>query len=166
LLFYVIKADPISGYFTDVFHWACLNAQQQGLPANTAPGGRICPQQPNCSEPIFPPVNLVSPIADHLRSRLSQVNWGRNELGMPLLADERIVQGANFNQFSSLEKPKSAAYSDGMTQNRNLVHNHGINNEQSRSDSPHSVVNMDAYAATDYHGEFIYFIFFLKCIAA
>uniref|UniRef100_A0A182YMX0 Zinc finger protein-like 1 homolog n=1 Tax=Anopheles stephensi TaxID=30069 RepID=A0A182YMX0_ANOST len=65
-----------------VFHWKCLNARQQMLPPNTAPGGHTCPI---CSEPLFPPSNLVSPVADVLRVRLGQVNWGRNELGLPLV---------------------------------------------------------------------------------
>ena len=67
---------------SDVFHWKCLNAKQQSLPANTAPGGHTCP---TCSDPIFPPVNLVSPVADVLRTRLGQVNWARNVLELPLV---------------------------------------------------------------------------------
>uniref|UniRef100_A0A1L8DT09 Zinc finger protein-like 1 homolog n=1 Tax=Nyssomyia neivai TaxID=330878 RepID=A0A1L8DT09_9DIPT len=69
-----------------VFHWKCINSRQESLPSNTAPGGHSCP---TCSEKIFPPAHLVSPVADVLRSRLSQVNWGRNELGLPLLAEEK-----------------------------------------------------------------------------
>uniref|UniRef100_A0A336M4K7 Zinc finger protein-like 1 homolog n=1 Tax=Culicoides sonorensis TaxID=179676 RepID=A0A336M4K7_CULSO len=70
-----------------VFHWDCLNQFQLSLPSNTAPSGRKCPM---CSDPIFPPPNLVSPVCEALRNRLSQVNWGRNELGLPLLSHEKL----------------------------------------------------------------------------
>lgn len=78
------KQDFIKFFISisDVFHWKCLNAKQQSLPANTAPGGHTCP---TCSDPIFPPVNLVSPVADVLRTRLGQVNWARNVLELPLV---------------------------------------------------------------------------------
>lgn len=68
--------------FSDVFHWNCLNGRQESLPPTTAPGGHTCPA---CDHPIFPPTNMISPVADILRGRLSQVNWGRNELGLPLV---------------------------------------------------------------------------------
>lgn len=47
------------------------------------PSPLVCPV---CSDSIFPASNLVSPVADILRSRLGQVNWGRNELGLPLVS--------------------------------------------------------------------------------
>lgn len=72
----------------DVFHWECFNQFQQSLPANTAPSGRRCPV---CSDSIFPPSNLVSPVCEALRTKLSQVNWGRNELGLPLVSQVRGV---------------------------------------------------------------------------
>lgn len=68
--------------FIDVFHWDCLNTRESSLPANTAPSGHTCP---TCNDQIFPPPNLISPVADVLRSCLGQVNWGRNELGLPLV---------------------------------------------------------------------------------
>lgn len=61
----------------DLFHKKCLDLRQQALPVNTAPSGRSCPK---CNTCIFPPQNLVSPVADALRVWLSQANWGRNEL--------------------------------------------------------------------------------------
>lgn len=69
-------------FYSDVFHWECLSARESSLPANTALGGRVCP---TCQKQIFPPENLISPVADVLRNRLGQVNWGRNELGLPLV---------------------------------------------------------------------------------
>lgn len=74
-LFYVF-------YIVDVFHWSCLNERQSGLPANTAPGGHTCP---TCYDQIFPPSNLISPVADVLRNRLRQSTWGRDELGLVLV---------------------------------------------------------------------------------
>lgn len=65
-----------------MFHWECLNQFQLSLPPNTAPSGRKCPI---CADSIFPPANLASPVSEALRNRLSQVNWGRNELGLPLV---------------------------------------------------------------------------------
>ncbi|XP_078586129.1 zinc finger protein-like 1 homolog, partial [Branchiostoma floridae x Branchiostoma japonicum] len=65
----------------NVFHWSCLNSYAQKLPANTAPAGYTCPK---CNSGIFPPPNMVSPVADNLRSWLSQVNWARAGLGLPL----------------------------------------------------------------------------------
>ena len=56
------------------------------LACSTAPAGYTCP---GCSAPVFPPDNLVSPVADKLRSQLSEVNWARPGLGLPLLADSQ-----------------------------------------------------------------------------
>lgn len=69
-------------FLTDVFHWECLNDQQAALPNNTAPGGRVCP---SCSSHIFPPSNLVSPVADVLRNRLREVTWGQDEFTLNLV---------------------------------------------------------------------------------
>lgn len=66
----------------DLFHKKCLNERQAALPANTAPSGHSCP---SCTAIIFPPQNLVSPVADALRIWLSQVTWGRNELNLPMV---------------------------------------------------------------------------------
>ena len=55
-----------------LFRWSCLDAYCRSLPPDTAPAGDVCPI-PGCNTPIFPPENLVSPVADKLRSVL-QVN--------------------------------------------------------------------------------------------
>ena len=55
-----------------LFRWSCLDAYCRSLPPDTAPAGYVCPI-PGCNTPIFPPENLVSPVADKLRSVL-QVN--------------------------------------------------------------------------------------------
>ncbi|XP_022333984.1 zinc finger protein-like 1 homolog [Crassostrea virginica] len=66
----------------DIFHWPCLNQYAQQFPANTAPAGYTCP---TCNAGIFPPQNMVSPVADKLKSLLSTVNWARAGLGLPLI---------------------------------------------------------------------------------
>lgn len=68
-----------------VYHWACLNEFARGLASTTAPAGYKCPQ---CNQCLFPPSNLVSPVADVLREKLSSVNWARQGLGLPLLSHE------------------------------------------------------------------------------
>uniref|UniRef100_A0A0K8TLZ4 Zinc finger protein-like 1 homolog n=1 Tax=Tabanus bromius TaxID=304241 RepID=A0A0K8TLZ4_TABBR len=126
-----------------VFHWSCLNARQSALPVNTAPGGHTCP---SCSEPIFPPSNLISPVADVLRSRLGQVNWGRNELGLPLLSNE-----------SSPEKMLSyASQTVAKASASNKVNGTFYNNTPNNSNqvaSTHSVVVMDSFSppSSDLH---------------
>jgi len=66
-----------------LFHWSCLHKHFSELPPNTAPAGYVCPA---CSAPLFPPSNLVSPVADQLRRVLKDVNWARAGLGLPLLS--------------------------------------------------------------------------------
>uniref|UniRef100_A0A2M4BV80 Zinc finger protein-like 1 homolog n=1 Tax=Anopheles marajoara TaxID=58244 RepID=A0A2M4BV80_9DIPT len=129
-----------------VFHWKCLNARQQLLPENTAPGGHTCP---TCNDPIFPPGNLVSPVADVLRVRLGQVNWGRNELGLPLLHDENDLrsgyQGAASNVGAVAAAAVAASHisSSATTQNRSI--NTAALVSKERPETPHSIVNLDPY---------------------
>jgi len=65
-----------------IFHWVCLDKWARSLGNDTAPAGYTCQI---CNECIFPPENLVSPVADALRQTLAEVNWARAGLGMPLL---------------------------------------------------------------------------------
>ena len=69
-----------------LFHWSCLDNYCRSLPPDTAPAGYTCPV-PGCGSQIFPPENLVSPVADKLRMVLQYVNWARAGLGLPLLSD-------------------------------------------------------------------------------
>ena len=78
LYFHLIKCL----YFTDVFHWSCLDHYARQLPPNTAPAGYTCPI---CKSGIFPAHNVVSPVADVLRQILIKVNWARVGLGLPLV---------------------------------------------------------------------------------
>lgn len=83
-----------------VFHWSCLDHFCRQLPPTTAPRGYTCP---SCKNPLFPPANLVSPVADVLKEKLAGVNWARAGLGLPLLAEEREVKKSNkVSQRSSL----------------------------------------------------------------
>jgi len=66
----------------DVFHWRCLDKYASQLPANTAPAGYQCPK---CKECLFPPLNLVSPVADALRAQLETVSWAKTGLGRSML---------------------------------------------------------------------------------
>lgn len=56
----------------DLFHWSCLDQYCRSLPSNTAPDGYTCP---TCHACIFPPMNLVSPVADQVRRKFATVNW-------------------------------------------------------------------------------------------
>ncbi|XP_045039390.2 zinc finger protein-like 1 isoform X2 [Desmodus rotundus] len=87
----------------DLFHWACLNERAAQLPRNTAPAGYQCP---SCNGPIFPPSNLVGPVASVLREKLTTVNWARAGLGLPLI-DEVVspepepLNSSDFSDWSS-----------------------------------------------------------------
>lgn len=74
-------------FVTDIFHWPCLNHYAQQFPANTAPAGYTCP---TCNAGIFPPQNMVSPVADKLKTLLSTVNWARAGLGLPLVSHQPL----------------------------------------------------------------------------
>jgi len=64
----------------DLFHWSCLDQYYRSLPSNTAPDGYTCP---TCHTCIFPQTNLVSPVADQVRQKLSTVNWATH---LPILS--------------------------------------------------------------------------------
>lgn len=121
-----------------VFHWECLNARQSGLPPTTAPGGHTCPI---CSNAIFPPPNLISPVADMLKSRLGQVNWGRNELGLPMLSEEfSNKSGTQGMGMSTMTKVHSS------NSERNIKSNGAyFNSANNKIESPHSVLLMEAF---------------------
>lgn len=66
----------------DIFHLKCLDDHYKQFPSNTAPAGYTCP---TCCSSLFPPSNLVSPVADVLRTVLTNRPWAREGLGLPLL---------------------------------------------------------------------------------
>lgn len=81
------------------------------LPATTAPRGYTCP---SCKSPLFPPANLISPVADVLKEKLAGVNWARAGLGLPLLSEEREVK--------SVINHASASIKSSPTLSSNPVH--------------------------------------------
>lgn len=56
----------------DLFHWSCLDQYFRSFPSHTAPAGYTCP---TCKACVFPPSNLVSPVADHVRQKLAAASW-------------------------------------------------------------------------------------------
>lgn len=89
----------------DVFHWSCLDHVSRQLPATTAPAGYTCP---SCRHPLFPPHNLISPVADVLKEKLAGVNWARAGLGLPLVFRSSFfcIYPLNFESFSCQKKGK------------------------------------------------------------
>lgn len=124
-----------------VFHWQCLNKRQSALPANTAPGGHTCP---TCSHPIFPPPNLISPVADVVRNRLGQVNWGRNELGLPLLSGEPIVQPIVPSVPETTIVHCKVSDSDKNKINGSFYKSNSSDMNSSQLSNPHSVLLIDS----------------------
>lgn len=122
-----------------VFHWECAESRYRALPHTTAPAGYQCP---SCATPVFPPPNLVSPVADVLREKLAGVNWARAGLGLPLLSEDQDLKGAagrrsqspNQNQFFQntldIQRASPVGASDDESTNR------------SAASTPHSIVQM------------------------
>ncbi|XP_070622374.1 zinc finger protein-like 1 [Erythrolamprus reginae] len=101
----------------DLFHWSCLNEMANQLPQNTAPAGYQCP---SCQGPVFPPTNLVSPVASALREKLSTVNWARAGLRLPLIDETEVTQeidahntseGSDWSSFTVLNSEETAPQS-------------------------------------------------------
>ena len=86
----------------DLFHWSCLNEYFRSFPNHTAPDGYTCP---TCHVCIFPPSNLVSPVADRLRAKLSTVNWANR---LPMLASNEST--ANFERQGLLTETENNGY--------------------------------------------------------
>lgn len=61
----------------DLFHWACLDKYFRSFPSHTAPDGYTCP---TCHQCIFPPENLLSPVADEVRKKLSTTTWAKRTI--------------------------------------------------------------------------------------
>uniref|UniRef100_A0A8C4N9Y3 Zinc finger protein-like 1 n=1 Tax=Eptatretus burgeri TaxID=7764 RepID=A0A8C4N9Y3_EPTBU len=76
------NAETVRLICYDVFHWDCLSSAASQLPATTAPAGYQCP---GCAGPIFPPLNMVSPVAMVLREMLGTASWARTSLGLPMV---------------------------------------------------------------------------------
>ncbi|CAG0887704.1 unnamed protein product [Cyprideis torosa] len=74
-----------------VLHWPCLD--EYGRRNSGDLSTLLCP---SCDKKVFFQPNLVSPVAEALKSVLMEVNWGREGLGLPLLSvDKAVAQRAN-----------------------------------------------------------------------
>lgn len=101
------EGDTVRLTCYDVFHWDCLNRFASSLPPNTAPAGYTCP---NCKICVFPPENLVSPVAEALKKKLMNVNWARTGLGLPLAGtpqNERVVPQSNAGNQKGIDRTRA-----------------------------------------------------------
>ncbi|XP_042296460.1 zinc finger protein-like 1 [Sceloporus undulatus] len=136
----------------DLFHWSCLNEMVSQLPKNTAPAGYQCP---SCQGPLFPPANLVSPVASALQDKLSTVNWARSGLGLPLIDETEVVQEtdshnatdytdwSSFTNLSSEETAQQTPYSPSFPspqQPQQSLNNGGLQEQ-------HTVISMNDLGA-------------------
>lgn len=123
-----------------VFHWTCAEGRYRALPRTTAPAGYQCP---SCATPVFPPPNLVSPVADVLREKLAGVNWARAGLGLPLLSDDQDLKGAAPRRSQS-PIDHSQYYSSTVDSQRGTPVGASDDESTSRSanGTPHSIVQI------------------------
>ncbi|XP_075426006.1 zinc finger protein-like 1 isoform X2 [Ascaphus truei] len=141
----------------DLFHWSCLNDLASQLPPNTAPAGYRCP---SCQGPIFPPTNLVSPVASTLQSKLSTVNWARAGLGLPLIEEAEPIEETEAHDVTDYRDWSTAnSSSDHMSDSPELIPQagylyssapasatqHGVNGGMSQD---HAVIIGDTGAST------------------
>ncbi|XP_047512075.1 zinc finger protein-like 1 homolog [Pieris napi] len=123
-----------------VFHWECAESRYRALPRTTAPAGYQCP---SCATPVFPPPNLVSPVADVLKEKLAGVNWARAGLGLPLLSDEQDLKGASSRRSQSPMEQSNYFINSIDTQRGTPV---GASDDEaisrSATSSPHSIVQI------------------------
>ncbi|XP_067831816.1 zinc finger protein-like 1 [Heptranchias perlo] len=134
----------------DLFHWSCLNEMAAQLPKNTAPAGYQCP---SCKGAIFPPANMVSPVASVLKDKLSTVNWARAGLGLPLIEETEPSQDQDshdatdytdwssftvHNSDDSIAQTQAYASSSGFAP----LQDYGKDLNNGRVKEGHSVVNM------------------------
>jgi hypothetical protein len=105
----------------DVFHWSCLDKYASELPATTAPAGYQCPK---CKVCVFPPSNLVSPLADILKTKLATTSWAQ----VGLLADTAAsIDAAPQHQDEPSAPPPSQPMNSSMIP-AHLKANNSINN--------------------------------------
>lgn len=126
----------------DVFHWSCLNERESALPNNTAPGGYTCP---TCYDHIIPAANLISPVADVLRSRLEKTTWGRDEFVGTTITDDSVnksnmASSSNSSASHLLLQSSSSSFAlkqnadcDGKSHVHKTPKDHSINMDSSAS---------------------------------
>ncbi|KAG5671406.1 hypothetical protein PVAND_001604 [Polypedilum vanderplanki] len=125
----------------DLFHKKCLEQRQLKLPATTAAAGHTCPK---CQQSIFPPPNLVSPIADTLRIWLSEVSWGRNEIAAFNEEKEYVSKPTHETLVSN--GATTSNFSPMTNSNLQIAQQHHRNVPEKvfRPESPHSILNIES----------------------
>ncbi|XP_004923340.1 zinc finger protein-like 1 homolog [Bombyx mandarina] len=127
-----------------VFHWSCAESKYRALPRTTAPAGYQCP---SCATLVFPPPNLVSPVADVLKEKLAGVNWARAGLGLPLLSEDQDLKGAASRRSQS---PLDTAYYGLDHRGTPVGASDDESNSRSATATPHSIVQMPDEPANMY----------------
>jgi hypothetical protein len=124
----------------DLFHWSCLDEYFRSFPLNTAPDGYTCP---TCHTCIFPSTNLVSPVADHVRKKLSTVNWATR---LPILSsDEPMIH--QDKQQSLMETEKNGYVIVNPTPSGNSTGGGGGTTTSGLSHHPHRAIDMTQESA-------------------
>ncbi|XP_014232772.1 zinc finger protein-like 1 [Trichogramma pretiosum] len=134
-----------------VYHWACLDAHCRSLSESTENANFQCPE---CYTEIIPQPNLVSPVADVLREKLTHVNWARTVLGLPMLSNDEEQKPNNSHNLIDLENSQSMHHAanfsssrkNGSTLSSNLTTNNMHSNNRN-SGPPYSVVDMESALA-------------------
>ncbi|XP_050675004.1 zinc finger protein-like 1 homolog [Leptidea sinapis] len=135
-----------------VFHWECAESLYRGLPRTTAPAGYQCP---SCASPVFPPSNLVSPVADVLKEKLAGVNWARAGLGLPLLSDEQDLKGATATTRRSHSPLEQSQYFTSTVESQRGTPVGASDDEipnRSATSTPHSIVQIPDDPVNMYDG--------------
>ncbi|CAG9807065.1 unnamed protein product [Chironomus riparius] len=130
----------------DLFHKKCLEERQSALPSTTAASGHQCPK---CDACIFPSSNLVSPVADALRIWLSQVNFGRNEMNLPMFSEEKEFKSASRDDLirsngTSSNNLSSSVMNSKVNIEQTQYHRTNVPEKVFRPESPHSVLNIES----------------------
>lgn len=125
----------------DLFHWACLDSFERGLPANTAPAGYTCPI---CNAGLFPPANAASPVVDALKELLSKVNWARAGLGLPLIDEPDPEHGHQVVATGGASSSNASHLSNSLPPQHHQYNNVADGSYRSPSNQPlQSVIPMD-----------------------
>lgn len=122
-----------------VYHWQCLDNYAGRLPSITTSAGYTCP---SCNTAIFPPSNLVSPVADILKNKLNNATWAHTAVESPTVNENNeliqsdevssvVVNSFNTNLNTTVtttngtnSKENGTVYSTPNLSNRKNYENH------------------------------------------
>lgn len=94
---------------------------------------------------------MISPVADYLRSRLGQVNWGRNELGLPLVQVLFLLLPLLFKRIFLSQLSDDKIEDLGTAQFNNHSNHQSIPKHKpisvNNATKQHSVLNIDSISA-------------------